>query len=418
LQYFWTRFTSSEEHPDRGLRNGLRALRSRNYRLFFVGQSVSLIGLWIQRVALGWLVYRITLSPLSLGFVDFIGQFPIFCLTLFTGIWLDRMDLRRLLIVTQWLAVAQALVLAALTLSGAITYRQIVFLSAFLGIVNAFDMPARQAFVIHLVNRKEDLGNAIALNSSLFNGARLIGPSIAGIAIAAVGEGVCFLVNGISFLGTIVALRAIRTKPLERVEKKRTGMSAVLEGIRYAAGNRPIRALLLLLTLISLAGLPYLVILPVFARDVLGGGPMTLGYLMACSGIGALGGTFFLASRRSAIGLRKVIAYATMIFGVALSLFSISGTPWLSFPLIAIAGFGMVLTVSSCNTLLQTLVDDRMRGRVMSLYVMSLIGTGPLGSLMAGTAARFAGAPVTFFVGGLVCAAAGWKFAGKIRRNR
>ncbi|MDO9509196.1 MAG: MFS transporter [Thermovirgaceae bacterium] len=413
MQYFKTRFFDTGSQAEKGFRHTLRALGSRNYRLFFMGQSVSLIGLWIQRVALGWLVYRITLSPLSLGFVDFIGQFPVFCLALFTGVWLDRWDLRNLLIVTQWLAIVQALVLAALTLSGVVTYLQIVFLSAFLGVVNAFDMPARQAYVIQLVEHKGDLGNAIALNSSLFNAARLIGPSIAGVAIAAVGEGVCFLVNGISFMGTIAALKSIRTPRKETPARSRPGVSGVLDGIEYAFGFRPIRALLLLLTLLSLVGLPYLVLLPVFAREVLGGGPKTLGYLMASSGAGALGGTFFLASRKGPEGLGKVIAMATILFGLSLSAFSVSSTPWLSFPLISAVGFGMVLAISSCNTLLQTLVDDHMRGRVMSLYVMSLIGIGPLGSLMAGASARFAGAPVTFFIGGLICAAGGWGFGRK-----
>jgi len=413
LHYFRTLFFESGARVEEGFRHTLRALGSRNYRLFFMGQSVSLIGLWIQRVALGWLVYRITLSPFSLGFVDFIGQFPVFCLTLFTGVWLDRVDVRNLLIVTQWLAVLQALALAALTLSGLVNYWQIVFLSAFLGVVNAFDMPARQAYVVQLVDRKEDLGNAIALNSSLFNAARLIGPSIAGVAIAAVGEGICFLVNGISFMGTIVALRSIRTPRRDSPEPPRSGLSGVLDGIEYAFGFRPIRSLLLLLTLLSVAGLPYLVMLPVFAREVLGGGPMTLGYLMACSGAGALGGTFFLASRKGADGLGKVTAAATVLFGLSLSAFSLSETPWLSFPLISATGFGMVLAISSCNTLLQTLVDEHMRGRVMSLYVMSLIGIGPIGSLIAGASARLAGAPLTFFIGGLICAAGGWKFGRK-----
>lgn len=413
MEYFRTRFFEAGQNANQGFRHALRSLASRNYRLFFMGQSVSLIGLWIQRVALGWLVYRITLSPLSLGFVDFIGQFPVFCLALFTGVWLDRWDLRSVLIVTQWLAVVQALVLAALTLSGIITYWQIVLLSAFLGVVNAFDMPARQAYVIQLVEHRENLGSAIALNSSLFNGARLIGPSIAGVAIAAVGEGICFLVNGISFLGTIAALRAIRTPLRENAAQSRTGFSGVVDGIEYAFRVRPIRALLLLLTLLSLVGLPYLVLLPVFAREVLGGGPRTLGWLMASAGAGALGGTFFLASRKGPEGLEKVISMAVTLFGVSLSAFSLSSTPWLSFSLISIVGFGMVLAISSCNTLLQTLVDDHMRVRVMSLYVMSLIGIGPLGSLLAGAAARFAGAPATFFVGGLICAAVGWRFGKK-----
>ncbi|MDT8284483.1 MAG: MFS transporter [Thermovirgaceae bacterium] len=413
MQYFRTRFFDAGLKDEKGFHHTLRALGSRNYRLFFMGQSVSLIGLWIQRIALSWLVYRITLSPLSLGFVDFIGQIPVFCLTLFTGVWLDRSDLRNVLIVTQWLAVAQALLLAALTLSGFVSYWHIVFLSAFLGVVNSFDMPARQAYVIQLVERKEDLGNAIALNSSLFNGARLIGPSIAGIAIAAVGEGFCFLFNGISFLGTIAALRSIKTPLKETPTASRKGVSGVLEGIEYAFGSRVIRELLMLLALLSLIGLPYLVLLPVFAREVLGGGPQTLGYLMASSGVGALGGTFFLASRKGTGALPGIIARATALFGLSLSAFAVSATPWLSFLLISVAGFGMVLAISACNTLLQTLVDDHMRARVMSLYVMSLIGIGPLGSLMAGAAAHFAGVPVTFFIGGLICAAGGWRFERK-----
>ena len=403
MLYFRTRLVEFGVQTGRGFRQGLRALRSRNYRLFFMGQSISLIGLWIQRVALSWLVYRITLSPLSLGFVDFIGQIPIFFLTLLTGVWLERWDLRKLLLITQWMAVAQALVLAALTLSGTILYWHIVILSTFLGVVNSFDMPARQAFVVQLVDRKDDLGNAIALNSSLFNSARLIGPSIAGIAIAAVGEGICFLVNGLSYLGTIAALRAIRVPPRDPSIRPKPGLSGVIDGLEYAFNFPPIKALLILLTLLSLFGMPYLVMLPVFAKEVLGGGPKTLGYLLASTGVGALGGTIFLALRKSPIGLGKVATYATALFGVALSLFSMSRIQLLSISLMPLVGFGMVLSVSSCNTLIQTLVDEHMRRRVMSLYVVSLVGTGPVGSLLAGAAANLFGAPLTLFIGGLVC---------------
>lgn len=406
MHYLKTRLVEAGHHTGKGFRHALRALGSRNYRLFFMGQSISLIGLWIQRVALSWLVYRITLSPLSLGFVDFIGQIPVFFLTLFTGVWIDRWELKNLLIITQWLAVLQAFLLAGLTLTGSVAYWHIVVLSAFLGLVNAFDMPARQAFVIRLVDQKEDLGNAIALNSSLFNTARLIGPSIAGVAIGAVGEGICFLVNGFSFLGTIAALKAIRVTESGSRAKPRPGLSGVLDGLEYAYNFPPIRALIFLLALLSLLGLPYLVMLPIFAREVLGGGPQTLGYLLASSGVGALGGTFCLALRKSPVGLGRVVALATALFGISLSLFSLSRYAALSIPLMSFVGFGMVLAISSCNTLLQALVDEHMRGRLMSLYVMSLIGIGPIGSLMAGASAKYIGAPATLFIGGIFCIAA------------
>lgn len=411
MQYFRYRFLNLRDQASQGLLQIGRGLRSRNYRLFFFGQSVSLIGIWMQRVALSWLVYRLTDSPVALGLVDFTGQIPVFALSLFTGLWIDQVNLRTLLLVTQVLALLQALLLATLTLTGSILYWHIIVLSAFLGIINAFDMPGRQAFVIHLVERRQDLGNAIALNSSLFNIARLVGPSVAGMVIAFMGEGICFLLNGASFLATLLALKAIRVPKKETARLPKAGLSGVLEGLSYAFGHRPIKAILLLLSLLSFTGLPYLALMPVFARDILMGGPQTLGLLLAASGLGALVAGAILAARESPIGLGKTVATAAMIFGAGLSAFAVSPVAAVSTPLMVIVGFGFVLTVSSCNTLLQTLVEDSKRGRVMSLYVMALIGIGPIGSLLAGFLARFLGAPTTLFLGGLASLAGGLLFA-------
>ncbi|MFP4481757.1 MAG: MFS transporter [Thermovirgaceae bacterium] len=414
MQYFRYRFLNLRDQASQGLIQIGRGLRSRNYRLFFFGQSVSLIGIWMQRVALSWLVYRLTDSPVALGLVDFIGQIPVFALSLLTGLWIDHVNLRTLLLVTQALALLQAILLAALTLTGSILYWHIIVLSAFLGVINAFDMPGRQAFVIHLVERRQDLGNAIALNSSLFNIARLVGPSVAGMVIAMVGEGICFLLNGASFLTTLLALKAIKLTKKEKERLPKAGLSGVVEGLVYAFGHRPIKAILLLLSLLSFTGLPYLALMPVFAKDILKGGPQTLGLLLAASGLGALVAGAILAARDNPIGLGKTISTAAIIFGVGLSAFAVSPVAAVSTPLMVIIGFGFVLAVSSCNTLLQTLVEDSKRGRVMSLYVMSLVGIGPIGSLAAGYLARLFGAQATLFCGGLACLFGGILFARRL----
>jgi len=393
---------------------GGRALRHRNYQLFFFGQGMSLIGTWMQRIALAWLVYRLTGSELLLGVVGFAGQILTFLIAPFAGVVADHTDRRKLLVATQTLAMLQAFVLAALTLAGAVTIWQIVLLSAVLGLINGFDIPIRQSFVVEMLESREDLPSAIAMNSFLVNGARLVGPSAAGILIAAVGEGACFLINGASFLTVIAALLAMRVKPIVRQARKAHILHYLREGLVYAFGFAPIRAILLLLATVSLLGMSYTVLMPVFARDMLGGGPETLGFLMGAAGVGAMCGAVFLALRKSVRGLGRVIVLASAVFGAALVGFSLSRNLYLSLCLLAAAGFGMMVHFASSNSLIQTVVDDDKRGRVMSFYVMAFMGMGPFGSLMAGWLARAIGTPATVAIGGAGCVLAAGLFATRL----
>jgi len=381
----------------------LRALRYRNYRLFFTGQSLSLIGTWMQSVALGWLVYRLTDSAFLLGLVGFASQIPTFVLASVAGVLADRYNKLKIIIATQTLAMVQAFILAFLTLSGSIQIWQILLLSLFSGLINSFDMPTRQSFVIQMVDDRKDLPNAIALNSSVFNAARLIGPTLAGILITAIGEGFCFFVNALSYLTVIVALLMMKIKPAENNYKKEKVLEGLKEGIKYAYNFKPIRALLLLIGLVSLTGMPYTVLMPVFARDILHGDAHTLGFLFGAVGSGALIGAIYLASRKSVLGLGKWIAIAAGIFSLGLLFFSFSRNIYLSVGLMLFTGFGMMMQMASTNTLLQTLVDDDKRGRVMSLYVMAFMGTAPFGSFMAGSLASTIGAPYTVLSSGIIC---------------
>jgi len=385
------------------LKQTLRALRYRNYRLFFSGQSLSLIGTWMQQVALGWLVYRLTDSAFLLGLVGFSSQIPTFILASVAGVLADRYNKHKILIATQTLAMLQAFILAFLTLTSSIQIWQIILLSLFSGLINAFDMPTRQSFVIDMVEDRNDLPNAIALNSSMFNAARLIGPTVAGILITAIGEGFCFLVNGISYLTVIVALLMMKIEPLVIAQKNEKILEGMKEGIKYAYNFKPIRALLLLIGLVSLTGMPYTVLMPVFARDILHGDAHTLGFLFGAVGSGALVGAIYLASRKSILGLGKWIAIAASIFSLGLLFFSFSRNIYLSIGLMLFTGFGMMMHMASTNTLLQTLVDDDKRGRVMSLYVMAFMGTAPFGSFMAGSLAGAIGAPYTVLSSGIIC---------------
>ena len=346
----------------------LPALQHRNYRLFFGGQGISLIGTWMQRIAMWWLVYRLTNSPFLLGLVGFAGQIPIFLLTPFAGVLADRMNRQRVLVITQTLAMMQAFILALLVLAGAIAVWHIISLSIFLGVIDAFDMPVRQSFMVEIVQTK-DLGNAIALNSSIVNSAQLLGPSIAGILIASMGEGVCFLLNGISYLFVIVSLLAMKITSKKMQTQNTHVLQEIREGFSYAFGFTPIRSILLLLALVSLIGMPYRVLMPVFARDVLRGGPHTLGFLMGSSGLGALMGSIYLASRKSVLGLGKWIALATGVFGVGLMAFSLSRVFWFSLFLIFLTSFGMMVQFASSNTILQTIVDEDKRGRVVMSFL-------------------------------------------------
>ena len=391
----------------------LRAFKYRNYRLFFSGQCVSLIGTWMQTVALSWLIYRLTGSPLLLGVAGFAAQAPSLLLAPLTGPAADRFERRRILLVTQTLSMLQALALAALVLFGEPRPWQIIALASLLGVINAFDMPARQSFIVQLVERREDLANAIALNSSMFNSARLIGPSVAGLFIAAFGEGVCFLFNGLSYIGVIAALLAIKLPAGPAAARRDRG--SFKEGLSYVFGFPPIRYLILMLAVGSLLGMPYAVLMPAYARDILHGGPRTLGFLMAAAGVGALAGALRLALLRHPAGLERRIPLFTFIFGAGLVAFSFSTGFALSVLLLACTGFGMVSFFASTNTVIQTLVDDDKRGRVMALHSLAFIGMAPLGSLMAGVVASHIGVARTMTASGLCVLAATLAFASRMR---
>ncbi|MFA4992191.1 MAG: MFS transporter [Candidatus Omnitrophota bacterium] len=381
----------------------VRALKYKNYRLFFIGNSVSLIGTWMQAVAASWLIYRLTNSVFLLGVVGFTSQIPTLLISSFAGVLADRFNRRKILIITQAMAMLQALIMAALTLTGTIQTWHIICLSIFLGLINSFDIPTRHSFVVDMIEKKEDIGNAIALNSSLFNAARLIGPSIAGILIASFGEGICFFINGVSFMGVIFGLLAMDIKRPASRQRKSHVLQELKEGLIYVVGFGRIRNILFLLALVSLAGMSHAVLMPVFARDVLGGGPHTLGFLMAAVGMGALIGTVYLASRRKVDGLEDVISPATIVFGVTILAFSFSKFLWLSLFLMVFAGFGIMVQMAASNTILQTLTDDDKRGRVMSFYTMAFMGMAPFGSLMAGGVASRLGAPNSLVISGFLC---------------
>jgi MFS family permease len=385
-------------------------LRSRNYRLFFAGQLVSLVGTWLTSVANGWLAFRLTGSPILLGVVGFAGQFPTFLFAPFTGVLVDRWPLRRTLVITQCCAMLQSFALAFFALRGTITVYHLIVLAVVQGLINAVDLPARQAFVVELVDDRSDLPNAIALNSSMVNAARLLGPSAAGVLIALVGEGLCYLIDGVSYIGVIIALLAMTIRPRKRPKRVLPVIESLNEGFRFSFGFAPIRAVLLLMALVSLAGVPYMVLMPVFAREVLGGDSITLGLLMGAAGFGALAGAIYLAARRTVLGLGRVVGFAAMAFGAGLVAFSFSRSLWLSLSLMPITGACMIVQMAGSNTFLQTLVDDDKRGRVMAMFTMSFMGMVPIGSLISGTLASHIGAPRTVMLGGLTCIVGGILF--------
>jgi MFS family permease len=386
-----------------------RALHHRNFRLFFTGQSISLIGTWMTRIATSWLVYRLTGSALLLGFVSFAGQIPTFLLAPFAGVLVDRIDRRKLLVWTQVLAGIQSLALAALTLAKLITIHEVIALSAFQGLINAFDMPGRQSFLVQMVSNgtdkpaKQDLSNAIALNSSMVNAARLIGPAIAGVVIAAVGEGYCFAIDGISYIAVVLSLLTMRVPPSTLKRATTTMLEQLKEGWTYVVNFRPIRTILSLFALLSLMGMPFVVLMPIFASQILHGGPHTLGYLMGASGVGALISALSLALRKSVKGLTTMIQIAAIMFGTGLILFGLSRSLVLSLFLMLIVGFGMMQGLSASNTVIQTLVPEDKRGRVMSYYTMAFVGMSPFGSLLAGTLAHRFGAPHAVIITGTCC---------------
>lgn len=394
----------------------LRALRYRNYRLFFGGQIVSLTGSWITMTATSWLVYRLTGSALLLGVVGFSSQIPSFVLVPVAGIFVDRWNRHRLLIATQAASMTVAFVLAGLTLTNVITIPILIAVSVLQGVVNAFDMPTRQAFVVTLIEDKRDLANAIALNSSMFNAARLVGPSVAGAVIAASNEGWCYLLDAISYVAVLGALVAMRVPPARPATASRQSpLAQFKDGWHYAYNSRPIRSLILLIGFVCLTGVPYGVLLPVFAATVLNGGAHTLGFLMTASGGGALLGALWLASRRSISGLSRTIPGACALFGAGLVGFAFSRWLWLSALLMLVSGFGLMVQIAASNTLLQTIVEDAKRGRVMSFFLMAYMGTTPFGSLAAGAVSARIGASYTLAIGGLCCVAGAVWFASTLK---
>jgi MFS family permease len=396
-----------------GMPHALRALNHRNFRLFFAGQLISLVGTWMQSVAQSWLVYQLTGSAALLGAVGFASQIPVFLFAPVGGALADRYSRHRLVVVAQFAAMLLAFILAALTLSGTVEVWHIFVLASLLGLVNAFDIPARQAFVVEMVDRR-DLAGAIALNSSIVNGARVIGPSIAGIVVAAFGEGWCFLINAVSYVAVVAALLSMTVARHAHIQDPRSAIQNIVEGFAFAWRTGPIRALLLLLGLISLMGMPYAVLMPIFAHQILGGGAEELGLLMGATGVGALAGALSLTFRKSIFGLGRVVAYASAGFGVSVILFSFSRHFWLSAGLLVPAGFSMMVQMAASNTLIQSMVPDHLRGRVMAVYSMMFMGMAPFGAIFAGSMAERLGAPPTVAIGGVICIAGAALFAAKL----
>lgn len=407
-----------------GVRRIFRSLQYRNFKLFFMGQGISLIGTWMQMIAGGWLAYDLTagqpegIRAIWLGVVAFAGRIPTFLLAPLAGVFVDRWNRWRLVIVTQIIAMIQAALLAAATLSHTITLGQLIGLSFILGVINALDIPARQSFVIEMVDNPNDLNNAIALNSMIVNGARILGPAIGGVLLGALGAGFCFLINAVSYVAVIAALLAMQVKPSGRRIATGHILANLREGIHYAFGFAPIRNVLLLLTLVSLSGASYPVLLPVFAQQVLHRGSGLYAMLFAVSGFGAMIGAIFLAMRESVRGLSFWIALAPAIMGFGLIGLGLSRWMSMSLLVMPVIGFGMLVQMASSNTLIQTLVDDHMRGRVMSLYSMAFMGMVPLGSLLAGLMARLIGAPATVAVNGLWCMVGSFLFFHQIQAFR
>lgn len=382
----------------------IRALRHYNYRLFFSGQSISLIGTWLTRVATSWLVFKLSNSAWILGVVSFAGQLPTFLLAPVAGVLVDRWNRHSVMVVTQILSMIQSGLLAFLTLTGKISIHSVLALSVFQGLINAFDTPARQAFVVDLVEDRADLPNAIALNSSMVNMAKLLGPSAAGLLIAGIGIGWCFGVDAISYIAVVISLLMMRIKSRpQTVASGKRIQHELWEGLQYSLTFRPIRAILVLLALISLMGTPYMVLLPILVSKQLHGNALMLGYMTGASGLGALTGVVYLASKRSVLGLGKIIPLAAAVFGIGLIGLAVSTWFWVSLLMMFITGLGMMLNMASSNTVLQTIVEEDKRGRVMSLYTMAVFGMVPFGSLLSGSLASRIGTADTLVLGGIAC---------------
>ena len=402
----------------KGLMFLVRALGSRNFRLFFFGQAVSLIGTWMQIIAMRWLVYRLTKSELMLGIVGFISDIPLFLLVPFAGVLTDRLKRHRIMVVTQALSALQAAVLAVLVLTDQVAVWHVFALGGLLGIVSAFDITARQAFIVDIIEDRNDLPNAIALNSFIFNGALLIGPAVAGVLIALVGEGPCFALNSLSYLAVLGALFLMKIPEKTFSASQLDFKTAIMEGAAYTLASVPIRSILILVASVSLVAASYTLLMPVFAEDILHGGPRVFGYLMSATGVGALAGAIFLASRSRLKGLAEMIAVAGMIYGVALLALSFSRLLSVALIIALVLGFSLMMQMASSNTIVQSIVDDQKRGRVLSLFVMARRGVESLGSLLFGAIAHSVGTPATLIIGGATCLLAVAAFATKLSAIR
>jgi MFS family permease len=391
----------------------LRSLRHRNYLLFFSGNLISLIGTWMQSVAQSWLVYRLTGSSFLLGVVTFASQIPVFLFSPVGGAVADRHNRHRIVIATQSASMILAFILAGLTFARIIGEWQIIVLAVLLGCVNAFDIPARQAFLVEMVG-KEDLTNAIALNSSMFNGARIIGPAVAGLLVASIGEAWCFFANGASYIAVIAGLMMMKLRPVNRLARESSTFEHIREGFSYVLANPPVRDILGLVGVVSIAGMPYTVLMPIFADQILHGGAQAMGLLMGAAGVGALVGALMLASRTQLKGIGRWIAVGSVAFGVSLIVFAYSRHLCLSLAVLVPVGCGMMVLMASCNTLIQSMVSDHLRGRVMSVYSMMFMGMAPLGALAAGALANRVGAPLIVATGGATCIVTGSVFAYRL----
>jgi MFS family permease len=391
----------------------LRALRHRNFQLFFAGQLISLVGTWMQTIAQSWLVYRLSGSSALLGLVNFVGQFPVFLLSSLGGYAADHWSRRTVVMITQAASMVLALILAILTLTGVVQIWEIFVLSALLGVVNSFDIPARQSFLVEMVGR-EDMINAIALNSSMFNGARIVGPAIAGILVARIGEGWCFFANGLSYIAVLWGLWMMKLTPFKARPRSLSALQTIREGFVYVAHTGPVRALLALVGVLSFAGLPYIVLMPIFTDRVFHRGPNGLGLLMGVAGMGALTGALILASRTVLTGLTQWVAMAMSTFALALGVFSLSDQLWFACITLYVVGFSGMMQMGAANTLIQSMVPDHLRGRVMSVYSMMYLGVGPFGALFAGFAADRFGVRPTMLVGAAMCLVAGLVFSWRL----
>jgi len=404
--------------PDEGtgsLGETFRALRHRNFRLFVFGQIVSLVGTWMQNVAQSWLVYRLTHSELLLGATWFCAQIPVFALGPLGGLASDRHSRHRIVVITQTLSMLQAFALAALTLSGHIQWWHVLVLASVLGTINAFDMPARQSLIIQLTSR-QDLLSAISLNSAIFNAARVVGPGVAGLLVAGFGEGFCFLLNGLSFVAVIAGLLAMRLPPFTP-QRQDSPWAHLVGGFRFVYHARPVRSLLLMMAAVTIAGMPALVLMPFFADGIFHRGSRGLGFLMGAMGIGAVIGTLVLARRKSISGLTTVMVYSALTLGVCYLVFAVSGSFYFSLAIMPLLGFSVMRQMASANTLIQTLIPDEYRGRIMALYSMTVVGLGPFGSLASGALAHGVGPRATVFAGGILCMVSALVFFLNLRRT-